>query len=107
MNSRSKHLNRRPLLRDVGITLALPWFGAGIGILMVSSLSLMGLGEIHCINAVKAGGGHQWRVGAAVPVDRAIVWKYALLMAGTAILGSNLTLRSQEFRQRWVTFAPG
>src|SRR5262249_20369072 len=29
------------------------YFGAGIGILMLSSLSLMGLGDIHRMNAVK------------------------------------------------------
>jgi uncharacterized protein len=66
------------------------YFGAGIGILMISSLSLMGLGEIHRINAVKnllAAGIN----GISVFVfiwEGPIVWSYALVMAVAAILGA-------------------
>jgi uncharacterized protein len=66
------------------------YFGAGIGILMISSLSLMGMGEIHRINAVKnllAAGIN----GVSVVVflwSGQIVWLYALVMAAAAILGA-------------------
>jgi uncharacterized protein len=65
------------------------YFGAGIGILMISSLSLLGLGEIHRINAVKnilAAGIN----GISVVIflwEGPVVWKYVPIMAATAILG--------------------
>ena len=72
------------------------YFGAGIGILMLTSLSFMGIGDVHRINAVKT-------ILAAVingvsiivfMVDPMIAgrapvirWDYALAMAVAAILG--------------------
>jgi uncharacterized membrane protein YfcA len=65
------------------------YFGAGIGILMLSALGLMGLHDIHRMNAVKT-------VLAAVingvsvvvfVLDRRIVWAFALPMAAAAIAG--------------------
>jgi uncharacterized membrane protein YfcA len=65
------------------------YFGAGIGILMISSLSLMGLGELRRIYAVKN------VLAAAINGISVVVfvwkgpifWTYALAMAATAILG--------------------
>jgi uncharacterized membrane protein YfcA len=65
------------------------YFGAGIGILMLSALGLMGLHDIHRMNAVKT-------VLAAVMngvsvvvfiLDRRVVWSYGLAMALAAIAG--------------------
>ena len=65
------------------------YFGAGIGILMISSLSLMGLGDIHRVNAVKnllAAGINGISIVVFV-LSGLIVWRYALVMAVTATLG--------------------
>ncbi len=65
------------------------YFGAGIGILMLTSLGLMGLGNIHQMNAIKT-------VLAAIINGVSIVifvaqgkvdWGYAGAMAITAVLG--------------------
>jgi uncharacterized protein len=65
------------------------YFGAGIGILMLTSLSFMGVGEIHRINAVKT-------ILAAVIngvsivvfiVEDKIDWRYAPVMAVASIFG--------------------
>jgi uncharacterized membrane protein YfcA len=65
------------------------YFGAGIGILMLSSLAFMGISDIHEMNAVKnilaaTMNGVSVVVFVAAGV---VVWKYALLMAVAAILG--------------------
>src|SRR5205807_3656645 len=65
------------------------YFGAGIGILMLSSLSLMGISDIHEMNALKTllavviNG-----VSVAIFIYGKIVnWRYALVMAVAAIAG--------------------
>jgi hypothetical protein len=65
------------------------YFGAGIGILMLSSLAFMGIRDIHEMNAVKnilaaTMNGVSVIVFVAAGI---VVWKYALLMAVAAILG--------------------
>src|SRR5262249_48915489 len=65
------------------------YFGAGIGILMLTALSLMGLGDIHRMNAVKNILGAAIN-GISVVVfvwEGRIVWSYALVMAAAAVLG--------------------
>jgi uncharacterized membrane protein YfcA len=65
------------------------YFGAGIGILMLTALGFMGVGDIHRMNAVKTFLAVLIN-GASVIVfvwDGLVVWKYALAMAGAAILG--------------------
>ena len=71
------------------------YFGAGIGILMLTSLGLMGLGNIHQMNAVKT-------VLAAIINGVSIVvfvaqgkvdWGYASIMAATGVLGGYLGAR--------------
>jgi uncharacterized membrane protein YfcA len=89
------------------------YFGAGIGILMLSSLALMGLGDIHQMNAVKTflafciNG-----VSVAVFVaEGKVAWPYALAMAAAAILGgylgARLTLRLKPALVRWVVTCIG
>jgi uncharacterized membrane protein YfcA len=65
------------------------YFGAGIGILMLTSLSFMGMGDVHRINAVKT-------ILAAVINGVSIIvfiaankveWNYALVMAAASVVG--------------------
>ncbi len=65
------------------------YFGAGIGILMLSALALMGLGDIHRMNALKTLLGSCIN-GIAVAVFIAghkVNWQIAAVMAAAAILG--------------------
>jgi uncharacterized membrane protein YfcA len=89
------------------------YFGAGIGILMLSSLSLMGLGDIHRVNALKT------VLAACINVmsltvfvlDDKVEWKYALPMAVTSIaggyLGARLSRRMNKKLLRWVIIVIG
>ena len=65
------------------------YFGAGIGILMLSSLAFMGIADIHEMNAVKNILAATMN-GVSVVIfvlAGVVVWKYALLMAIAAIVG--------------------
>lgn len=71
------------------------YFGAGIGILMLSSLSFMGISDIHEMNALKT-------VLASIIngiscvvfiMDGAVVWKLALVMVVSAIIGGYVGAR--------------
>lgn len=65
------------------------YFGAGIGILMLSSLALMGMGDIHQMNALKS------LLASAINGMSVIVfvaygkvdWKYAAAMVIAAVIG--------------------
>jgi uncharacterized membrane protein YfcA len=65
------------------------YFGAGIGILMLSSLAFVGIPDIHHMNAVKNVLAATMNGVTVVILASAgvIVWKYALVMAGATILG--------------------
>jgi len=65
------------------------YFGAGIGILMLGSLSIMGLHDIHRMNALKAVLAGVINVIAFVffAFKGLVVWHFALVMAAAAILG--------------------
>jgi uncharacterized membrane protein YfcA len=84
------------------------YFGAGIGILMLSALGLMGVGDIHQMNAVKTflavciNG-----VSVAVFVLYGqVVWGPALVMAVAAIIGgyggAHVARRLNRNLVRWV-----
>ena len=68
------------------------YFGAGIGILMLSALSLMGFNDIHRMNALKT------LLAVCINAvsvflfvwNEKVIWKYGLAMAGAAILGGYL-----------------
>ena len=71
------------------------YFGAGIGILMLSSLAFVGIPDIHHMNAVKAVlaatmNGISIVIFALAGV---IVWKHALVMAAAATAGGYLCAR--------------
>ncbi len=65
------------------------YFGAGIGILMLAALSILGLQDIHEMNSLKVIFGGSVNGIAAVYFiwARMVYWPYVLLMAVAAILG--------------------
>ena len=65
------------------------YFGAGIGILMLSSLAFVGIPNIHHMNAVKNILAATMNGVTAIILSLAgvVVWKYAIIMAVTSILG--------------------
>jgi uncharacterized membrane protein YfcA len=64
------------------------YFGAGIGILMITSLSLMGSGDIHRTNALKTFLAACINVtsAAAWVIGKKVEWPYALSMMAAAIM---------------------
>uniref|UniRef100_A0A7C2K105 Probable membrane transporter protein n=1 Tax=Schlesneria paludicola TaxID=360056 RepID=A0A7C2K105_9PLAN len=65
------------------------YFGAGIGILMLSALAMMGIGDIHRMNALKTlfGTGINLLAAAVFIVGGQVNWKFAAPMTLAAILG--------------------
>jgi uncharacterized membrane protein YfcA len=84
------------------------YFGAGIGILMLSSLSFLGLKDIHEVNALKSFLAFWINFIAAMMflARGLVVWEYALAMAVTAIIGgyvgARLSLRMHPIFVRWI-----
>jgi uncharacterized protein len=75
-----------------GVAIYGGYFGAGIGILMLGSLGLMGVGNVHQMNALKTVLASCIN-GVSVVVfvyDGMVEWKYALPMAAAAIVGGYL-----------------
>jgi uncharacterized membrane protein YfcA len=71
------------------------YFGAGIGILMITALGFMGIGDIHRVNAVKTFLAAMIN-GASVIIfvaQNMVRWDLAGVMAGSAILGGYLGAR--------------
>jgi uncharacterized membrane protein YfcA len=89
------------------------YFGAGIGILMLSSLALVGIPNIHQMNGVKSilaatmNGVSLIIMGLA----GAIVWKYALAMAVAAsaggYAGARVARRTKPEYVKWLVIAIG
>jgi uncharacterized membrane protein YfcA len=65
------------------------YFGAGIGILMLSSLGLMGIGDIVRMNALKTVLAAAMNLVSCVIfiIEGKVVWSYGLVMMGAAIAG--------------------
>ena len=89
------------------------YFGAGIGILMLSSLGLMGISDIHQMNALKTFLAVCINGMAVIEFVRSgkVYWPFALAMALTAIaggyLGARLARRMPRQVVRWVVVAIG
>ena len=98
---------------QLGVAIYGGYFGAGIGILMLASLSLMGLRDIHRMNALKTILGTLINVIAFVffAIGGLVVWPLALLMAAGAIaggyLGARLALRVDQRLLRGFVIAVG
>jgi uncharacterized membrane protein YfcA len=89
------------------------YFGAGIGILMLSSLALMGVGDMHRMNALKTVL-NACINGTSVLVfvnDRKVNWQFAVPMAIASILGgylgARLALLVPPHCVRWAVVAIG
>jgi len=89
------------------------YFGGGIGILMLSALALMGLADIHQMNAAKTIlAGLMNGISAAVfIVEGKVVWAYAAAMAVSAIaggyVGARVSRRVSRGVVRWVVITIG
>jgi len=84
------------------------YFGAGIGILMLTTLGFMGLGSIHKINGVKTALAAVINgVSVVVFVGKGTIdWPYAGVMAVGAVLGGYAGARlSRRLPARWVRAA--
>lgn len=81
------------------------YFGAGMGILMLGSLSLMGLHDIHRMNGLKTVLGTLINVIAFAffAARGLVVWHLAALMAVGAIIGGWMSARAaKRADQRWL-----
>jgi len=93
------------LLYQFAVSVYGGYFGAGAGILMLASLGLMGLTNIHQMNGLKNwGGGVMNLVAVAIFAVSGIVdWAIALAMAvGAGIGGIGGSLMAQRVGQVWV-----
>jgi uncharacterized protein len=84
------------------------YFGAGIGILMLSALGFMGVGDIHRMNAVKTFLAASINAASVVVFvrDRLVNWDYAVPMIATAILGGYTGARvARRLPARYVRYA--
>ena len=77
------------MLFQLGVGLYGGYFGAGIGILMLAALSIMGLDDIHEMNSLKVvlGGCVNGIAAVYFICNRMVSWPYVLVMAVAAILG--------------------
>src|SRR3984957_20573170 len=77
------------MLFQLGVGLSGGYFGAGIGILMLAALSILGLKDIHEMNALKVIlGGTVNGIAAAYFIWKGMVyWPYVLVMMVGAIAG--------------------
>lgn len=89
------------------------YFGAGIGILMLSSLGFLGLKSIHQMNALKtflACGMNAIAIAFFI-FGGEIHWGYGILMAVAAIVGgyfgARLALRMKPIYVRWIVITIG
>jgi len=83
------------------------YFGAGIGILMLASFSLMGMRDIHKMNAMKTFLASVINSTALLYfiLRGLIVWRIAILMACGAIIGGYLGARlAKKVNQRALGF---
>jgi hypothetical protein len=101
------------VLFQLGVAIYGGYFGAGIGILMISSLALMGVGDMHRMNALKTVL-NACINGVSVVVfiaDGKVHWPFALPMTVAAIvggyLGARLALRIEPRYVRWAVICIG
>jgi uncharacterized membrane protein YfcA len=84
------------------------YFGAGIGILMLSALGFMGVGDIHRMNAVKTFLAASINTASVVVFvrDGLVNWNYAVPMVVAAILGGYVGARvARRLPARYVRYA--
>ena len=83
------------------------YFGGGAGILMLATLAMMGMKNIHCMNALKALLGASIN-GVAVVIfiiAHAVIWPQAILMiVGSIIGGYSGAHFARKIEQKWIRF---
>jgi uncharacterized membrane protein YfcA len=74
------------------------YFGAGIGILMLATLGLMGLSNIHLMNGLKNWGGFCMNLVAAAifALNGVVLWPLALVMGLGSVLGGYVGARMAQ-----------
>jgi uncharacterized protein len=99
------------MIFQFGVAIYGGYFGAGIGILMLSALALMGLGNVHEANALKTVLASCIN-GVSVIVfvmDGKVDWRYAPPMALAAIVGGYLGAHGSQLLRptvvRWIIVA--
>src|ERR1700735_954931 len=77
------------MLFQLGVGLYGGYFGAGIGILMLAALSILGLKDIHEMNALKVilGGTINGIAAVYFVVAGMVNWQYVLIMVAGALAG--------------------
>src|SRR4029079_2766181 len=81
------------------------YFGAGIGILMLSGLGLMGLTDMHQMNGIKAVLGTAINAVAAVlfVATAKVYWPFALAMMATSVAGGYLAAHySRQIKSQYI-----
>lgn len=84
------------------------YFGAGIGILMLTALGFMGIGNIHRMNAVKTFLAAMINGASVIEfIRRGMVnWEYAGAMAGAAVVGGYVGARvARRLPPQYVRYA--
>ena len=89
------------------------YFGAGIGILMLAALSILGLSDIHEMNSLKVvfGGSINGIAAVYFAVAGMVKWDYVVIMAVGAILGgvggAGAARKLGRAAVRWIVIAIG
>jgi uncharacterized membrane protein YfcA len=81
------------------------YFGGGMGIVMLAMLAVLGMSDIHAMNALKTVMGFVINGVAVVTfiVARAVYWKQAIVMIGGGVLGGYLGAHyAQKVPQAWI-----
>ena len=83
-------------LLQFGVAVYGGYFGAGIGIIMLAALGVLGLGDIHRLNALKNllamtinGAAAGLFVAGSVLGSHSVSWPHAAIMAVAGVLGSS------------------
>jgi uncharacterized membrane protein YfcA len=101
------------VLLQLGVAIYGGYFGAGIGILMLSALGVMGLSNMHEMNALKVvlGACINGMATGVFIVQQVVHWPYALAMMAFAIAGGYVGARYGKKLPskyvRWFVIAVG
>jgi hypothetical protein len=92
------HIHARHLLLQFLVGVYGGYFGAGIGILMLAVLGMMGLRDIHQMNGLKNWGGACMNFVAAVTFafTKLVNWPVALAMAVGSVAGGYVASRGAQ-----------
>lgn len=101
------------VLFQLGVGIYGGYFGAGIGILMLAALSILGLSDIHEMNSLKVvfGGAINGVAAAYFVFANMVTWPYVLIMAVAAIIGgvggAGTARRLGRTTVRWIVICIG